>query len=227
MAPEEKKESLSIPEIFADFIQRNRKVLILGMTGIALAVIAFVAGISIRDFLTRRAIAGMEELTGRFEALRFEVNEPSKEGEVKALLDELALFAEKNTAYAGARAYMMIADIHMDRKNWEEAEKAYTQAARKAPRIYLTPAALFNAAVAAEERGNISGAIALYAECLSQAEQFPAAPRAQFAVGRLEEAQGNSAAAVEAYRAVIEKWPGAAVWTNMANSRIILLEGGK
>jgi tetratricopeptide (TPR) repeat protein len=87
----------------------------------------------------------------------------------------------------------------------------------------LAPVSLFNAAVAAEEQGNIDQAIELYGESAAHVSGFPAAARAQFAVGRLHESQGDPQAALEAYKAIAEKWSNETAWINLAQSRIILL----
>jgi tetratricopeptide (TPR) repeat protein len=170
-----------------------------------------------------KAISELEDFNRRYEILRFDINDPSKEGDVNELLKDLTAFAEKKSGYAGGRAWFFIGSIRADKKEWQEAENAYTGAAKTAAKTYLEPVAYFNAAAAAEEQGNIGGAIDLYTKCLSLSVLFPAAARAQFSIGRLKEAQNDNAAALEAYRAVISGWPSDTVWTNLANSRIIVL----
>jgi tetratricopeptide (TPR) repeat protein len=223
MAVEERIAEQEAGAAVAGFIQKHRKPLAAGMISILVLAAAFVAGISIRDAAASKAIAGVDDLYDRFEALRIDINNSEKAGEADSLLEELKAFAETNSDYAGARAYVIIADIYADKKDWAEAEKAWTQAAGAAPKIYLAPVSLYNAAVAAEEQGNIEGAISLYRESISYGD-FPAAPRAQLNIGRLEEERRNKDAAREAYRTVIEKWPYATVWTNLANNRIIALD---
>jgi tetratricopeptide (TPR) repeat protein len=222
MAVEEKYEKQGAGQVIAGFIQKNRKPLVTGMVSILVLLAAIVAGISIRDAAAAKAIARVDDLYDRFEALRIDINDGGKAEEVEGFLEDLKAFAEKNSGYAGARAHVIIANIYADKKDWAAAEKAWTQAAGTAPKIYLAPVSLYNAAAAAEEQGNIEGAIALYKESAAYGE-FPAAPRAQLNIGRLEEERRNKDAALEAYRTVIEKWPYATVWTNLANNRIIAL----
>jgi tetratricopeptide (TPR) repeat protein len=219
----EKKEDLTTGERIANFIQRNRRRLITGMASIVVLVAAIIASLSIMDFLREKALSKVEDFTRRYDALIIDINEASKEAEVRALVDELTAFAESNSAYAGARAYSLLGSIYAEKKDWGEAEKAWTSAAGKAPKTYLAPVSLFNAAVAAEEQGNIDQAIGLYTESASYTKDFPAAPRSQFAVGRLYEAQGNNQAAIDAYRGIGEKWPSASTWINLAQNRLITL----
>jgi tetratricopeptide (TPR) repeat protein len=225
-----KSEKINAGEALSEFIQRNRRGLVVCLAVIIAAVIGAVAAFSIRDTMRTKALSAVEEYVRRYEALRIYITseEPadeSKKAEVTTLLEELAAFEGRNSGYAAARASAVSAGIYGDQKNWAEAEKAWTSAARAAAKTYLEPVALFNAAAAAEEQGNNAGAIDLYKQAVSRGDIFPAAARAQFAVGRLQEAQGLKDAALEAYRAVVAGWPGDPVWANLAQSRIIVLSG--
>jgi cytochrome c-type biogenesis protein CcmH/NrfG len=217
-------EKISVYDGINNFFQKNRKAVFIFCGAVLVFLVVFIAALGVLGVLRNRAINGVEELNRRYEALRFDIAETSKESEVTELLQELTGFAEKNSGYAGGRAWSIIGSIYADKKEWQEAEKAYARAAKAAAKTYIAPTAYFNAAAAAEEQGNTAGAIELYTKCLSLSALFPAAARAQFAIGRLKEAQDDKAAAVEAYRGVISGWPNDAVWTNLAYSRIVLLE---
>jgi tetratricopeptide (TPR) repeat protein len=220
----EQKENPGITERINSFLQKNRKSLLIGTGGILVLLIVFIAVLTIRDALQAKAISAVEDFARRYEVLVIDLNEPDKAEEVQTLLDELNAFAGKNRGYAGARSYSLIAGIHAEKKDWSGAEAAWISAAKAAAKTYLAPVFLFNAAVAAEEQGNISGAIELYTQVLDLADVFPAAPRAQFSIGRLQETQGNNEAAVEAYRALINHWPDETVWTNFAQNRILVID---
>ncbi|MDR0623278.1 MAG: tetratricopeptide repeat protein [Treponema sp.] len=217
-------EKISITDHINNFVQKNRKRIFIFLGAVILLLAVFIAAVSIMGVLRNKAISGVEDFTRRYEVLRFDINEPSKEAEVETLLNDLTGFAEKNSGYAAGRAWFIIGGIRADKKEWQEAENAYTGAAKAAAKTYLAPAAYFNAAAAAEEQGNLAGAVDLYTQCVSLSALFPAAARAQFAIGRLKEAQNDKAAALEAYRGVISGWPADTAWTNLAHSRIILLE---
>ncbi|MDR3138649.1 MAG: tetratricopeptide repeat protein [Treponema sp.] len=219
----EKVENLGINERLNIFLQRNRKTFIIGFGGLLVLLAGVIAFFLIRDSLEAKAVSAVENFTRRYEALSAELNEPGKAGEVQALQDELSEFAAKHRGYAGARSCSLLANIHAEKKEWAEAEQAWAKAAGLAPKTYLAPVFLFNAAVAAEEQGNIAGAIELYANVVSLKDIFPSAPRAQFSIGRLQETQKNNEAALEAYRAVINNWPGEAVWANLAQNRILVI----
>jgi tetratricopeptide (TPR) repeat protein len=211
-----------INDQLVDFIQKNRKFLLAVFLGIMVLFVGLIVGITIRDALQTRAIGKIEGFRERYEALRNEITETSKEDKVRTLVDELKTFAMANGSYAGALAYSLLGNIYGDQKSWAEAGEAWTNAARKSSKTYLAPVALFNAAVAAEEEGSIEQAIALYTECTGYAD-FSDAPRAQFAIGRLEESLNNYEAAISSYQGVMNNWQNAWDWVNLAQSRIIAL----
>jgi tetratricopeptide (TPR) repeat protein len=223
---EEKKtvEKVTLGEGINNFIQNNRKGILICLGVIVAALAGFIGGIAIKDAVQNKALSRVEDFNSRYEELRWDISGGAKAEEVSALLDDLTAFAKKTSGYAGGRAWAIIAGIRGDKKEWPEAEQAWSGAAKAASKTYLAPVALFNAAAAAEEQGNTEDAIRLYTECLAKADLFPAAARAQFSIGRLRESQNNRDAALDAYRTLISRWPGDPVWTNLAQNRIITLQ---
>jgi tetratricopeptide (TPR) repeat protein len=221
----EKKETVLFTDALVEFIRKNRKALVITVIASAVILAGIAAGFSIRENIVSRNISRLEALGERYEELRFNITEEEREEDVKALLDDLDALASKAGGFVGARAHSLIANIHADRKNWVEAEAAWVLSAQKGAKGYLGPVSWFNAAVAAEEAGDVESAIAHYNEALAFADSFPAAAKTQFAIGRLEEGRGNREAAIEAYRTLIERWPSDTIWVNLANSRILVLTG--
>ncbi|MDR1302923.1 MAG: tetratricopeptide repeat protein [Treponema sp.] len=217
-------EGTPMSERLNRFIQRNRKPIAFGSLGILVLLIGFIATVSIRDALHTKALGQLEDFNQRYDVLRIDLEEPSKAADVQALVDELSHFAPRHTGYAGARGYSILGSLYADKKAWEDAEKAWTNAAKVGTKTYLAPVSLCNAAFAAEEGGNIPGAIELYRQSIAFKDIFPGAARAQFSIGRLEEAQNHQEAALEAYQGLLNTWPNDAVWTSLAQSRIIFLK---
>jgi len=238
MQSEEKEKnavSVSLSDGINEFIQKHRTPIFAAAGAIILFLIAFIAGLSIMDFVRGRAISAVEEFSSRYETLLPSITEEYSEVDVQELLADLEAFAGRNsgrvsgiaTGYAAGKAWSLIANIHGERKNWPAAEAAWALAAKTAKKTYLAPIALFNAGAAAEEQGKTEEAITYYTASLALAADFPGAARAQFAVGRLQESLGNTEAAIEAYRAVISGWSYDQVWPNLAHSRIIALKPGE
>ena len=207
-----------------EFVQKHRKLIFASAGLILLALIVFIAALSIADVLRDKAISAVEDFAGRYETLRPSITEDYSAVDVEKLLGELQAFARRNSGYAGGKAWSLMGSIYGETKDWPAAEAAWVSMANAAKKTYLVPLAFFNAAAAAEEQGKTEEAIAHYSASLTAAIDFSNAPRAQFAIGRLRESQGDTAAAIEAYRAVISDWPYDRAWPSLARSRIIALE---
>jgi tetratricopeptide (TPR) repeat protein len=218
----------SIGEKINDFIQKNRRAIILGFFAIVVIVAAFIITSAVTERVQLNALSRVDEFEIRYAELISRSVHEGSDGvliimETRALLNELAVFARRNSRFAAARAHIISAEIHEWQQNWAEAETAWTSAAVAAGRSYLAPLSFFNAAVAAEEQGNIESAITLYNRALEFGDTFPAAARAQFSIGRLRESQNNRQAALEAYRSLVGRWPNDPLWANLAQSRIVIL----
>jgi tetratricopeptide (TPR) repeat protein len=218
MQNENKKTDIG--EKLIEFIEKYRKVILVSIGVLAVSFIALVVFISLQGVFNKKAIEEVEELSGRFEELRFLMGDESYTADIDTLLADLDKFVKNKGDYAGSKAWSMIAQIHSSRKDWQESKDAWLSAAKTGNKTYLAPISLFNAAVAAEEQGNIKEAIELLEKSISHPFEFPAAPRAQFAIGRLYEKQNDYPAAIEAYRTVLANWQDVPVWQHLARSRI-------
>jgi len=215
-----------------DFVQKNRNGIFFTMGAIIFLLVVVIVFLAAQDYFLKKAISEVEELSRRFLELNLdgeytddsaENGGNSESGEVDALLEELIAFAKKKNGYPSGRAWSLAGHIYAKRKDWPEAQEAYTNSANKAVKTFLAPASFFNAAAAAEEQGSWEEAIKLYESSVSQRAEFAAAPRAQFAVGRLNEKTGNIPAAIAAYRVILSRWPSITVWANLAQSRLAVL----
>jgi tetratricopeptide (TPR) repeat protein len=218
-------ENKNISEKINDFVKNNRKAIFTVICTLFVLFAGLVAYLSITDALDKKAIARIDELTTKYDDLTLDNEEDYYSEDTENLIAELKTFAEKNNGFAGGKAWSFIGQIYSGRKDWINAQDAWLFAAKTGNKTYLAPIALFNAAAAAEEQGNLEQAIELLEQCIAHKFEFPAAPRAQFSIGRLHETLGNNTAAVEAYRDVMIKWSEMPVWQNLARSRIVVIEG--
>ncbi|MGL4987588.1 MAG: tetratricopeptide repeat protein [Treponemataceae bacterium] len=143
-----------------------------------------------------------------------------KEDEILAKMIEFATNNKRNPA--GSRAFMAIADIHFDRKNWVDAREAWLNAIQANPKAYTTALCYYNAAVVSEEANDLPTAVDYYTKA-SEAMDFPLRSRALFSLARVEDVQGNVEAAKEHYRNLVDNFSNDS-WANLANTRLILLE---
>jgi tetratricopeptide (TPR) repeat protein len=210
------RESQNIGDKISDFVQKNRKGIFVSFAVLIILFLGFVAFLFISDSQNKKAIAEFEEINRNLSELSIE--------ETDELLEKMSVFAGKNKVFAGSRAWSVIGQIYIDREEWELAEEAWLNAAKAAPKTYLGPIALFQAAAVSEEQGKYEQAIDLYNQSITSKFDFPFAARAQFSIGRLYEHIGDFPSAVEAYRAVLINWSEIPVWQHLARSRIIAIE---
>ncbi|MDR0375586.1 MAG: tetratricopeptide repeat protein, partial [Treponema sp.] len=182
----EKKDDVSTIQKISDFIQRNRVAFLVFLILVVVALAALITVTSVLSSLNAKAISQMEALSQRYETLRFDIAEASKDADTQTLVNDLAAFASAHKGYISARAHLTVASIYSDKKNWVEAEKAWSAVAVAAKGTYLEPVAMYNQAVALEEQNNTQAAIELFTQAAAFTE-FPGASRAQFNTGRLRE----------------------------------------
>jgi len=224
----QKPNEVRFIEKLNEFVQKNRKNLLLTLAAIVVIFAGVIIGFTVQEKLQIKAFTTVDAFNERYQALREyigseEAEAVSKQADINALLDDLNGFSAKNSGYAAARAYSISADIYEAQKKWAESEKAWSAAAKAAGKSYFAPVSFYNAAVAAEEQENIEAAIDHYNRVIEFEKTSFLAARAQFAIGRLQESRSNKEAALEAYRNLLSKWPGDQLWANLAQSRIIVL----
>jgi len=217
-------ENQNVTDKINDFVTKNRKAIFIVIGAIIVLFVGLISYLSISDTLNKKAITALDELNGKFDDLSLNNEEDYNTPEVETILAEFKTFAEKTNGFSGSKAWAVIGQIYSGRKDWANAQEAWLSAAKKGNKTYLAPIALFNAAAAAEEQGNLEQAIELLEQCVAHKFEFPAAARAQFSIGRLHETLGNNTAAVDAYRVVLSKWPQMPVWQNLARSRLAVIE---
>ena len=223
-------ENTDLNEKINNFVRKNRTPILVSIGIIVLVLAGFIITVSVIGASRNRAISAVEDLFSRYETLRPSIsadplpNGDSSGSELETLLTDLETFAKKTGGYAGGRAWAIIAAIHGGKKDWAQAENAWTSAANTAKKTYLEPIAWFNAAACAEEQGKNEQALEYYANSLEVKAAFPAAVQAQFSIGRLKETGGDREGAIEAYRTLISRWSYDTTWANLAHSRIAALE---
>jgi len=217
-------KDLTFSEKIILFVQKYKKSILISAGAFIVLLAALIIFLSLQDVFHNKAIAKVEELNQKYDEIRYQITDNYKSSELDSLLSDLEKVGTKNSGYPGSKAWSIIAQIHSGRKDWGKSKEAWLNAAQKGNNTYLGPISLFNAAVAAEEQGDIAQAIELLQRCISHQFEFPAAARAQFSIGRLYEKQNNYTAAVEAYRSVLTNWQDVPIWQHLARSRITVIE---
>lgn len=218
-------EALTFNQKLYEFVQKNRKTLFISFIAMIVIIAGLIIFITVRDRMQANALSRVDEFSRRYEEVKDHIigGDLMQQAEIAILLAELQDFQNRTSGFPAARAFSITAEILTEQGNWAGAETAWSNAARTAEGNYLTPIALFNAAVAAEEQGNVQAAIDYYIRAIGFGELFHSAARAQFAIGRLEEGRSSREAALAAYRNLLARWPEDPVWSNLAQNRIIML----
>ena len=209
MSETKDKEKKTIADKISAWITKYRFVLF-GLIGVAIVAVIVVA-------LT----TGLSEL----DSIVYPLTQSSDE-DLKAVQDEslpkLQQLAEKNADnVAGARAYMVIAEIYFNRQEWASAAQAWQNAASSDIDAYTAPICYYNAAAGYEELSDLPNAIALYEKALAD-ENCMFVPHVLFTLGRVNEEAGNYSVAVEKYNKLTSEYPSDD-WANLAKSRLIQL----
>jgi tetratricopeptide (TPR) repeat protein len=225
----QKVEKRSFPNLLMDFMNKWRFTIIVAISVIAIVMVGLVVGVTVADNLRLEAIVAVETFAEKLDTAMAGKDAAKRTADVQAVAVPLETFAAKSSGYAKARSYGLLAAIAVDAKDWTKAEEYFVKSADANPKSYLAPAGYYNAATAAEERGDNTRAIELYTKCADgYTKDFPLAPRAYFAIGRLNETNKDIAAATAAYQKIVDTWPNDN-WTKLANGRILALAalGGK
>ena len=227
---EKDEKTTGIIEKILESMQKHRKGIFIGLIALVVFFIGAIIFVTVRENLQENALVQVDEFERRYAELMFfnefefsDVDNLLRLIELNVLLDELRVFEKSAFGFALARAQVLSGDIHWEMGDFNLAENSWLDAARTARNSYLEPVSYYNAAIAAEEQGNIDSAIAHFEKALAGGDSFPYAARAQFAIGRLEESRNNIAAAIQAYETLLMRWFNDPVWANLAQSRIIAL----
>jgi TolA-binding protein len=154
------------------------------------------------------------------------LTDPEEKGKKETTLvkDVEALIGKYAGTFAAQRAYAVRANIAFENKDWDKAAETWIELARKAPKSYIAPIALMNAAAALEEKGDPAKSLEIL-ESLTKgySTAFPEMPRVLFSIGRLSEAKESFETASTNYNKIIDEYPSSS-WTKLARNRIIYLK---
>lgn len=208
----------------SNFLQKYRT-LLLGVVGVAfLVVVAFAVWTQVDASSKNDFAAKIEKSQADYSAWVAEAD-ATKKGELgKALEAELAQVQNSApTGYGLSKAWFLQGNYYSSLKNWSEAAKAYHTVFEKDKSSYLAPIALVNSAVAHEEAGDASAALAVYGEFQKEfSTDVMLAPQVLFTQGRLLESEKKSDEALASYKKLLEKFPESS-WTKLGRDRILLL----
>jgi tetratricopeptide (TPR) repeat protein len=220
----QESENASFSQKISDFLRKYRAIFIGALGAVLLAVLVVATWSMVHNASVKNSASRLEKLESDISAMGSEADAAKKaELEKSALsgLDEVA--AKWPRSFAGQRAHALKAQVLVDKKDWAGAEKEWLAASDAAKSTYLAPVALFNAGVAAEERGAPDKATEHYKAFLDKYPKAAGAAHAYFSLGRLAEGAKDYAAALGHYEKVVASYPDDD-WTKLAKDRILALK---
>ncbi len=218
------QENASFSQKISDFLRKYRTIVLAVLGAAVLAVIVVALWSAIHGAAVRNSTARLEKAQASIAALADEKDEAKKaELEKAAVADLDAIAAKWPRLFAGQRARLLKGRLAADKKDWALAEKEFIAVADAAGSSYLAPAALQEAAVAAEERGAPEKAVEYYKRFVDKFPKAAGVPHAWFSLGRLAEDSKDYVAAMGHYEKVVAAFPDDD-WTKLAKDRILSLK---
>ena len=151
------------------------------------------------------------------------VPEERDDAAVEVLMDKA--LEDYAKTFAAQRAYFTRGLMALEKEEWEASAEAFETLAEKWTDSYLAPVSLFNAGSAREQAGDVDAAVELWTALTEKyADVSPDAPETLFNLGRIAESRGDGEGAVGYYRDIAAKYPESR-WTDLAKSRILVIEG--
>lgn len=206
--------------VLVNFFQKYRTVLLILLGGILLAL-GIVAGL-----LEWQRQVQLGDVA-RVSALLQDLEKAGEEGEAReAAIGALSAATETVNGYARSLALISLGQEAASRENWSQALTYFEKIAQNETQLSaLLPAALWNAANAAEKAGDTTAARRLLSSLvdLTQAEAQYLLPAAHFALGRVTWESGEKEQALTEFQKLVDKFPDSD-WTNAARSFILKQE---
>lgn len=216
------EEKQSIASRLNGFLSRHRFILLAIPAALILIALAYGLFIFAQTNLVKKdfdkldtILFNLEKASGLTEDELQVLNRNTKE--------ELEAFIEKKAkGAASSKASMALAGLEFDDKNFEKAMNAYVKSALANPKAYTSSIAYYNAAICAEELGNLLQAIEFY-EKVKEADNFALMPQVLFNMGRVSLDLKDTEAARVYFQILVEKYSSDS-WANLAKSQLLALE---
>ncbi|MCE1158042.1 hypothetical protein SDC9_12152 [bioreactor metagenome] len=221
----DKVEEKTAAEKLSDFIAKNRKVFLIIVAVICLALAGVGIYALVSNGYSKNSSRAMEEVKTKIAAWNSESDEAKKAQQEAELIPALETVAKKwPRSFAAQQALYSIASLYGVKKDWAQAETYALQSADRRPGSYVAPMALEIAATAAEEQGKAEEAIGYYQRIVEKhKEDNPNLAHAYFSLGRLKEGASDYPAALEYYNTLLANFSGTD-WALLAKNRVVYLK---
>ena len=203
------------------YLEKNKHVLVIGLVAAIVLLVGFIVVSNVISKGTVKNLTAIDEISYTLTNESASLEDAELDARRSAALESLAAYTSKG-GIVGARANLLCAELVYQQTKYEEAVTYWKAAASKAPKSYLAPLALYNAATCYEELNNLEEAAANY-KASADNKDFAMKAHAAFSYGRVLEAQGLYNDAAAAYTKLNDELPDD-TWAKLAKTRILTLK---
>ena len=212
-----------LTEAVARLIERSWRVVVVVTLAVAAVVLFFAIWEPIQSGVDERAAEQAEIAQGMLDLWQAATDQAARDILAAQLSQQIATVIDDYPGrYAAERVRYVRGQFYFHQEEWQLAEDDWMAVVEAAGGSYLGGLALYNAAIAAEEAGNMGAAISRLQEVVEAYTHTPLPARALFGEGRIRELTGEFDAARDAYQQLEETYP-ASDWATMARNRLLSL----
>jgi len=225
--PEKNKgEEFTFTEKFEQFLIKNRKPLLIGVSVVLLGLIIFGIASTVQERRITEYTERVEQAQDLFEDYRQADDEQKAEISSELQNELYDILDRMDGAYPGLRALHILGELAYQEDRYDDAKEYFLRITNDFPHTHLAPVSLMNAAVISEQLEDYEGAISYYQQVAERySNEYHGAPRALLNIGRLYEELDDTSAALQAYEQLTAEYQNTE-WANLAQTRIIQLEIG-
>lgn len=209
----------------ANFLQKNRNILILSILAVAILLASLGIWGAINSNNAVEYAKKVEKLQQDFSDLQSESDEVKKKTLTLQFEKEINdVIAQSSVSYGLMKAYFISGSYKAYQKKWVEAALDFGKVFEKDPKSFFAPVSLANAASCYENAGNLIKSMEIY-ELFEKnfSDNKITFPEVLFNKGRVQESLKQKESAISSYKKLLEKFPDSN-WTKLARDRIITLD---
>lgn len=218
----DKKETKTFSEKLSALLLKYR-IIILSLVGL-LIISAVGLGIvtAVKSSIDKKNFAVLDELLYSLEQSKNNLTEDMLSAKYESIKEKVEEFTSKTTKGSpAARAYMMLAGIEFELKNYTASRDAWLMAVEANKKAYTASISWYNAAVCCEELNEMDKALEYYS-LAAASPSFSLKPHALFNMGRINTDLGKYEEAKSNFQSIIDKY-STDNWADLAKSSLLTL----
>ncbi|MCR4734932.1 MAG: tetratricopeptide repeat protein [Treponema sp.] len=216
----EKEEIKGTGKKVNEFLEKNRKVLLICCITFVVVLAAFLIFEGVKTYSTNKGLSALDSIFYQMTQGSAELEESELDAKRNEFIESLKPYTNKS-GIVGVRANLICAELSYQKKDYANAITYWNLAERKGKKYYTAPISSFNKAVCYEQLGDLDNALAAY-KLAAENEDYILKNHAKFSYGRILETQGKFAEAAEVYTKLNDDYPDDK-WALLAKTRLLTL----